>query len=185
MIAALAGRRIDPANAARPRFPEENVTLVRDRLRRVLAERGVRALVSSAACGADLIGQDLARELHVSRSVVLPFSPEVFRKKSVTDRPGDWGPVFDATIVDLREAPDGLVVLDQPLNEASAQLAYARTNEALLDLTARLAQRAEPRERPLAIAVWDGESRGPDDLTDQFMREARSRGFEVAEVLTL
>src|SRR5689334_3365039 len=54
MIVALAGRRVDKSDAQEPRFPLRNVDLVRTRTRELLRNKDATALVSSAACGADL-----------------------------------------------------------------------------------------------------------------------------------
>jgi hypothetical protein len=81
MIIALAGRRMDPAEAKEPRFPLRNVESVRT--------GGSRR-----------------------RRVILPFERRRFRETSVTDRPGDWGPLYDQVIgsggdlVILRNEPD-------------------------------------------------------------------------------
>jgi len=63
MIIALAGRRVDSADAKDPRFPLGNVERVRRLARAVLEEKGATALVSSAACGADLIALSEAGQL--------------------------------------------------------------------------------------------------------------------------
>ena len=57
---ALAGRRVDAADASEPRFPLASVPLVRDRLHAFFTERPAAALVSSAACGADLVALEVA-----------------------------------------------------------------------------------------------------------------------------
>ncbi len=35
------------------------------------------------------------------------------------------------------------------------------------------------------VIVWEGQSRGPDDLTDRFAASARSRGLTVKKILTI
>ena len=110
-VIALAGRRIDAAGAGSIRFPLEAVPLVRQRVGDLLRQEGARALVCSAACGADLIALEEAGRLGMRRRVVLPFAPAQFRNTSVIDRPGHWGPLFDRVIEDVRSAGD-LVVLD-------------------------------------------------------------------------
>src|SRR5947209_320182 len=95
MVIALAGRRIDAPNAETPRFPLENREKVGNRIRDFLAEHGATALVCSAACGADLLALEAAEELGLRRRILLPFAPDRFRATSVTDRPGEWGPLFD------------------------------------------------------------------------------------------
>src|SRR5689334_9119389 len=109
-VIALAGRRIDAPGAEPPRFPLGNVPLVRRRLAALLSAEHAAVLVCSAACGADLIALQEAERLGLRRRIVLPFPPERFRKTSVTDRPGDWGPVFDR-LVAAAEAAGDLVIL--------------------------------------------------------------------------
>src|SRR5215471_3104187 len=90
-VVALAGRRIDVVGETNPRFPLECVPVVRERIREVLQKTRARVLVCSAACGADLLGMEVARELGMGVQVILPTARRTFRKTSVVDRPGDWG----------------------------------------------------------------------------------------------
>src|SRR4029453_11245478 len=83
----------------------------RRRIDDALVRHGAIALVTSAACGADLLALSSAADLRLRRRVVLPFAPELFRHPSVTDRPVDWGPVFDETLLQLQAAGD-LLILD-------------------------------------------------------------------------
>ena len=128
MIIALAGRRVDTADTKDTRFPLRNVETVRVRARAVLQEKGATALVSSAACGADLIALSEAGQLGLRRRVILPFERSRFRETSVTDRPGDWGLLYDY-ILDAVEAAGDLVVLEC----GSDDEAYAAANRAILD----------------------------------------------------
>src|SRR5438552_4042532 len=95
IIVALAGRRID-AEGAPARFPLDQAPRVRERLDALLLELRPAALVCSAACGADLLALEAAAALNIPARIVLPFEPGRFRTSSVVDRPGDWGPRFDA-----------------------------------------------------------------------------------------
>jgi hypothetical protein len=74
------------------------VPAVRQRLVDMLAAERAAVLVCSAACGADLVALEAAERLGLRRRIVLPFAAERFRTTSVTDRPGDWGPLFDRMI---------------------------------------------------------------------------------------
>jgi hypothetical protein len=106
MIIALAGRRVDAPGAKPPRFPLQNVDLVRMRVRVMLEARAAKVVVCSAACGADLIALSEAGSLGLRRRVVLPFDRKRFRDTSVTDRPGGWGPVYDQVLDDVETAGD-------------------------------------------------------------------------------
>jgi hypothetical protein len=178
MIIALAGRRVDSANSKPPRFPLENVEPVGIGVRALLNESGATVLVSSAACGADLIALSEAGHLGLRRRVILPFERGRFRETSVTDRPGDWGPLYDR-ILDSVQAAGDLVVLAN----ASAHEAYGAANCAILDEAMDLAREAQ--EPATAVLVWDGVSRGEHDLTEEFGAEARRRGLSVTEVRTI
>jgi hypothetical protein len=62
---------------------------------------------------------------------------------------------------------------------------YARVTTAILDEALRLAQRARSSQTEiLAVAVWDGVARGPDDLTALFLQQAPAHGLQVREILT-
>lgn len=178
MILALAGRRIDAAGDSPPRFPVQNIERVSRALRDLLSRDNVSALVSSAACGADLIALSEAGKLGVRRRVVLPFGRERFRKDSVVDRPGEWGGLFDAVLSDL-EAMGDVVVIEVPNG------ADAFTTASLRILDEAVAIGKERREMVAAAMVWDGVPRGDDDYTAAFGKEARRRGIEVLEISTL
>jgi hypothetical protein len=178
MIIALAGRRIDAVDSAPPRFPLQNIELVRKRVRAMLEARQATALVSSAACGADLIALSQAGSLGLRRRVVLPFERERFRKSSVTDRPGDWGPLYDK-LIDEVDARGDLVVL----RDMAEETAYSLANQVILDEAVSL---SGALDEPAAVAlVWDGLSRGPGDSTEEFGAEARKRGLSVLEIKTI
>lgn len=176
-VAALAGRRVD-APGARPRFPSANLLQVRASIQQELERLGVRTLVCSAACGADLLALAVAGELGIRRRAILPTGPASFRRTSVEDRPGDWGVLFDRIITEVRERDD-LVTLDDRGDETQQ---YFRTNTRILDDAQQIA--AETHAEAVAIAVWDGQSRGEPDVTDAFRREARRRGLRVIEIST-
>jgi hypothetical protein len=175
-VIALAGRRIDPPDARIRRFPLEAVDRVSSVIWREIVASGATNFVSSAACGADLIGLQVASQLGLHRHVVLPFDRDRFRETSVADRPGDWAPVFDRAIDSLE--PGDLTVL----GASESGRAWEVASHAILDRAVALAGRPD---RVLAIVVWDGASRGQGDVTAGFEVEARQRGMRIAEVRTL
>jgi len=177
MIIALAGRRVDAPDAKDARFPLQNVAQVRERVSKLL-KTDVAAVVSSAACGADLIAQSEAGTLGLRRRVVLPFARQRFRETSVVDRPGDWGPVYDRVIDEVAAAGDLVVLPPGPDDQA-----YAAANHAILEEALALARTLHQPVK--AILVWDGASRGDNDLTEAFGTEARKRGLAVTDVPTL
>jgi len=176
-VAALAGRRIDAPGADVARFPLHRRAAVMHDIADLLRRDGVDLLISSAACGADLAAIDAAMALGVRCGIVLPFARARFRATSVVDRPGDWGEVFDRA---LAYAEAHGFVRELPQGDAD-DAAYARTNEVILDE----AQRAAAPQRPIAVVVWEGRSRGNGDLSAHFLERARRAGLEQRTVLTL
>lgn len=178
MIIALAGRRVDSAEAKTPRFPLSNVEVVRTRIRIVLQQKNASALVSSAACGADLIALAEAGRMGLRRRVILPLERGRFRETSVTDRPGDWGPLYDRVIDAVEAAGDLTVLQREPSGDA-----YSAANTTILDEALALAQAVH--QPAAALLVWDGISREGHDLTEEFGMEARRQGLEITEVRTI
>src|SRR6185295_18726756 len=178
MVIALAGRRPD-APGAPPRFPPANIALVAERLRRLFRLEGATAVVSSAACGADLIALREAGTLKARLRVVLPFGRQEFRALSVTDRPGDWGDTFDRIIDEVSQAGALSMLSGRPNDDA----AYAAANVAILDAAQALGR--QTGQEVCAVVVWEGKSRGEGDLTEAFAQAARERGWRILEVLTL
>ncbi|MBV9762270.1 MAG: hypothetical protein JO340_17050 [Acidobacteriaceae bacterium] len=176
MVIALAGRRIDAPRARELRFPIRRETLVAARIRRFFEERKASALVSSAACGADLLALEIAGQLSLRRRVVLPFPPSRFRETSVEGCPGDWGPRYDRVLSTVHD----VMVLGYQENDPSS---YRRANQVILEEAAALARGL--RQPSCAVAVWDGHSRGSDDATAQFLSVARASCFDIAEIQTL
>jgi hypothetical protein len=180
-VVALAGRRID-AEGAPPRFPLDQAPPVSKRLDRLLRQLRPAALVCSAACGADLLALEAAAALKVPVTIVLPFAPDRFRETSVVDRPGEWGPRFDAVLSRATGAAGRIHVL---ASRSEDDEAYVAATDAILDEAQRLAREMASGENELvAIVVWDGVSRGEGDLTDYFRRSARRRGFRLRRIST-
>jgi hypothetical protein len=180
-VVALAGRRVDVEGTDPPRFPLGNVPLVRERLAQLLVAEHAVAVVSSAACGADLIALEEAERLGLRRRIVLPFPPDRFRDTSVIDRPGHWSPVFDRLIAAARDAGD-LVVLDASAHAGDA--AYAAANEAIIQEAQALAYDGEAR-RLLAVVIWEGAKRSGSDSTEGFRKLAAKAGIVQRSVVTL
>jgi hypothetical protein len=179
MIIALAGRRIDAGDAESARFPLKNVVLVQQKLDALFGREAATALVSSGACGADLVALTVAGARQMRRRVVLPFARDEFRTSSVTDRPGDWGPVYDRVLAELDKTGDVVTLA----GHAAGDAAYAAANDAILQEAATLAR--QDTTEVVAVLVWDGTPRGATDMTVAFGEDARKRGCRVEEVNTL
>jgi hypothetical protein len=178
MIIALAGRRIDAEDSEERRFPLEMKDIVYERIKELFYQKDVTVLVSSAACGADLLALKAAKELKIEQHIILPFERGRFRKTSVIDRPGDWGELFDE-ICDDAERGGNLIVLKGFENDETK--AYSVVTAKILDYAKSL-QAGE--EKVLAVAVWDGKPKNKGDETAAFIEKAEMKNFEVASIST-
>jgi hypothetical protein len=180
MIVALAGRRIDAENAEAKRFPLNAVSSVKEKLKNFFREKKVTHLVSSGACGADLIAHEAALEMGIVRTIILPFDPEVFRKTSVTDRPGNWGKIYDNLIADVVKS-NHLVNLKYGEGDKGA---YEKTNHEILNTIERLRNHGGKGDA-MVLVVWEGKPRGEGDSTYGLLQEAKKRSLKTDEINTL
>jgi hypothetical protein len=180
MVVALAGRRVDAAGAKEGRFPAEpeSIERVRGRIRAVLIDSSAIALVSSAACGADLLALEQAGMLSLRRKIVLPYGQAKFRVTSVNDRPGNWGLLFDTVLSEV-DAKGDLTVL-QP--EVGSE-AFIEANHTIIENAMALG--ADLRCPVGAVRVWEGKGRRGVDLTEEFGLYAQKRGIPIIDVLTV
>lgn len=181
MIVITAGRRVDAADASAERFPLRNAGEVAERVRDRLRDLSAQTLVCSAACGADLIALKEARALGIRLRIVLPFEPDSFRRTSVVDRPGnsvwDWGLLYDESIR-VAKNRDDLIVL---ASGDDATAAYLAANERIVEEARNLAADGDVT----ALIIWEGGSRGEDDVTAELMARAEQAGIPIEEVITL
>lgn len=179
MIIVLAGRRIDAPDAEERRFPLAMKDTVYTKILKFFRKNNITALVSSAACGADLLAQKAARKLNLEQHIILPFERERFRETSVTDRPGDWGRLFDE-ICDEVEEKGNLIVLEGFKDEEKA---YSAVTTGILNQAESLRKTAE-NENILAVVVWEGKAKDEQDETAAFAEKAKARNIEVKKILT-
>ena len=157
---------MDAADAEVPRFPASEVAKVRREIEELFSKEKPLAVVSSAACGADLIVLAVAESAGIERYVLLPSQPAEFRKTSVTDRPGNWGDVYDKVLktskVEILKVPEG-------------QQGYLKTNLKLLDRGQALAR--EHSASAEALVVWNKETRVPTMSPRTFWRRRNDAEF--------
>ncbi|HEY0758364.1 MAG TPA: hypothetical protein VGD59_03810 [Acidisarcina sp.] len=178
MVIALAGRRIDAEGSSAPVFPLANIEAVARSLHTLFQQQSVKVLVSSAACGADLLALEAAGQLGIRRRIILPFDRAIFRSTSVTDRPGEWGRVFDRALAAVDAKSDLVDLRLAPGQDAT----YLQANKEILRECVALA--AALRYPAAAALVWNGRAREGDDITNAFGEDARSLGLPVFEVST-
>lgn len=175
-VAALAGRRIDSKDSGKKRFPLTEAENVAKKLFQHFQNEKVKHLFCSAACGADIIAIEVANELGIPCTIVIPFTRKIFKKTSVLDRPGDWGDRFDRLINTVQEN-NKLIQLGFNPDDVTA---FSKTNSWILSnaLKSELPQK-------LAFVVWEGQPRGNDDFTAEFLDSAHSQGFKTKSILTI
>jgi hypothetical protein len=179
MIIALAGRRIDASDTEEKRFPLELKDIVYERIREFFREHNAKILVSSAACGADLLALKAARELGIEQYIILPFGRGRFRETSVTDRPGDWGELFDE-VCDEVESKKRLIVLKGFEDDEKA---YSAVTTKILE-TAQSFRKSLENADVLALVVWEGTAKDETDETAAFIEKAGTQNIVVKEILT-
>lgn len=179
MIVALAGRRIDAEDAAEPRFPAENIEKIKEKLGLFFIEKKPDWLVSSGACGADLIALGVAGELEINRKLILPFNAETFRSTSVVDRPGDWGMLFDKIYGELKKESN---VIDFGYDKDKDDV-YEKANFDILNAADNISRAASSSsDKKIAIIIWEGRPKDSGDTTDHFRQEAVKRSYEILEI---
>jgi hypothetical protein len=179
-VLAVAGRRIDAPDASAPRFPSQNVARVERELAALFEAHPIRAVVGSAACGADILILEAARQRGLRTHIILPFDAARFRETSVVDRGGDWGPRYDLALAHAQREGRVIVIAATPGIDDDA---YARATEVIFEQTLELAR--ELRCAPAALAVWDQNPRSSADATQQFLDLAKQHEFECLELSTL
>ena len=182
MVVALAGRRIDPPNADVPRFPLKNKALVKERIRLFFREHQVSVLCCSASCGADLLALEACFEAAIPYWIVLPFDPQTFKKKSVTDRPGNWVSIYNKVIKEAKEK-ERLIILGL---ESSIEDSFKKVNEMMLAQAKWLHSTISNGENGLAaLVIWEGHAKSQGDFTEHFRTIAQKEGFSVSFIDTL
>lgn len=179
-VAAVAGRRIDAPDADEPRFPESAVPRVASEVTTFFANHGLRTVVASAACGADLVALEAAAKLGIRTVIVLPFDRVRFRNTSVVDRGAAWGPRYDAAVA-RADQHGAVITLDG--GEGSDDDAYATATARIIEEATRLA-RADSGSA-VAVAIWDNRPRTTTDATRDFVEQARVAGMSTVTVATL
>ncbi len=181
MVIALAGRRIDAPDPKVNRFPLMNVDKVREDIRKFFTSIRPAALACSGACGADLLALEAAGSLGIRRSMVLPFDQALFKSTSVTDRPGDWGNLFDKICKEVA-GEEKIQVLGYAENDDAA---YLKTNVDILKKAEVLADKYGVSNDIMAVIVWEGRAKDKDDATEHFKNAAQKKNFKVEEINTI
>jgi hypothetical protein len=170
-VALFTGHLVDAPDRKPPRFPESKAPAVRTQLAARLKALNIKYGFSSAARGADLLFiEELLKQGGTAR-VILPFSAAAFAKTSVGH---GWDDRFRAALenpkVTVRELPTASPSADE---EAEA---YRHCNHAIQEEALHFA--ALLGEKPVLVAVWDGNPGAGDGGTAQFIQEWQKTGYD-------
>lgn len=162
MIVASSGRR--PGSE----FPEANVDLMTDRLARLMTNVRPRAVVVSAAAGADLLVARAAIRARAMVHVVIPSDIATFRSTSVADKGSTWAETYDL-VIQWAADHGTLIELGLPDNEQSYLLA--------VDHIVSSAEAEAEHEEVVALGVWGGARATGFDATRYFAEATSLRGW--------
>ncbi len=157
-VVIFTGHMIDRPGRPRQRFPEPLVDRVAATLREWIGRQGEVIGFSSAACGSDILFQEIVHELGGGTHVLLPYEEESFCRESVEraeppvpipGRPSWRGRFHDVL------ARASHVVLASAEKMRSDGISYTYTNEIMHGLALIKAQQLDTEL--VGLAVWDGQ----------------------------
>lgn len=151
-IFVFSGHMIDMPGTVQQRFPVHCEAQVRQSIRQYLADADFCIAYCSAACGADIIFLEEVLEKGGEINIVLPFSTEVFKQKSVDLIAGsDWAERFDKVI----NKASRVVSLAQHNPEIEFPV-YDFTNRFIFGMAQNRAAIIDSKVH--CFSVWDGVS---------------------------
>ena len=174
-VLIFTGHMIDQPERPTPRFPTASEAVVRDVIRTRLTALQPVAAYGSAACGADILCLELARELGAETHIVLPFPPAEFRRASVDFAAGDWSERFERVIA---VADSVTICSDHHARGSVATFDYA--NQILTGMGVLRAQLLDTDLR--ALAVCDPSASGMPGGAAALAALWQERGLAVEHV---
>ncbi|MFO1101424.1 MAG: hypothetical protein U1E20_00805 [Methylocystis sp.] len=166
----FTGHRVDAPDRAKSRFPPRLVDAAGRAIGKAIDELSPAHCIASASRGGDILFLEACRARGIPSTIVLPFSPDEFERRSVAGvSEGDWVARYRSLIASTR--PERLIVL----NLVAEPDPYRACNLAIL----KRAQAASP-SAPLLLALWDGEGGdGPGGSADMVERVRKAGGRAV------
>jgi len=148
-VCVFSGHMLDKPDRETARLQPADIDRVQSEISDYFDSNQIGVTYSSAACGSDILFLEEAIRRGVESIIVLPFSPEDFKKSSVSFAGPDWEQRFDNVL----NAASNIINLDDDAS-APGTIAYTYTNK-YLDGAAMLRARALETEA-CCLVVWDG-----------------------------
>lgn len=172
-IVVCAGHMFDKVDRAKPRFPFRAEEMVRQEIKKRLADMEAQVGFCSLACGTDMLFAEAILERGGEVNIVLPFNKEDFRLASVDVVPDvDLGARFEKIL----ENAATVTVLTET-GRATEAAAYDYCNQVLIGLSLLKAQFLGIDVKP--FAVWNGAPGDGRGGTEGFVNFWRQRQFHV------
>ena len=175
-VVAFSGHMIDAPGRTPPRFPAKDEARVREQVMDRMAALSPAAVYGSAACGADLLFLEAARELGCETHVVLPFPAQAFRGTSVDYAGADWAGRFERA---LAAADSVTIASDHAARGSTATFDYA--NLVLTGMALLRARLLDTSMRALAVHAPDGNTLGGG--TASVLAAWKERGLDTDVVV--
>lgn len=180
----FTGHMIDQPGRKDPRFPPQAETRVRTAIHEAIAsirsaQPGSIIGLAGAACGGDLLFQEVCAKMGIATEVLLALPVADFVAESVAPAGSEWVQRFHALLanrgsenVKILSAQDGLI-------QGETTNVWQRTNLWVLEQAVALAP-----ERTL-LALWDGKTGDGPGGTEHFIQLAHRFGVRVAPVIDM
>jgi class 3 adenylate cyclase/tetratricopeptide (TPR) repeat protein len=176
-VCVFSGHMLDRADQETSQFQLADIDRVQLEIRHFFDTTLIGVAYSSAACGSDILFLEEASNRGIESIIVLPFSPEDFKKSSVSFAGLDWEKRFDKVV---SSASNVINLDDDPT--APGSIAFTYTNR-YLDGVALLRARALETET-CCLAVWNrsGSRMGGGTAEIASHWEARSADLSVIDI---
>jgi class 3 adenylate cyclase/tetratricopeptide (TPR) repeat protein len=176
-VCVFSGHMLDKADQETPRFQLEDIERIQSEIRNFFDSTSIGVTYSSAACGSDILFLEEAARRGIESIIILPFSPEDFKKSSVSFAGQDWEMRFDKV---LKSASNVINLDDDPT--APGSIAFTYTNRYLDGLSLLRARILETET--CCLTVWDSSKSqiggGTSEIASHW--EARSTDLSVIGV---
>jgi class 3 adenylate cyclase/tetratricopeptide (TPR) repeat protein len=150
-VAVFSGHMIDRPDRTTPRFPAARAATVKRTIQKWVTDNDAFVGYSSAACGADLLFQQVIQEFGGESRIILPYDYDKFRKDSVAFAGDDWLAIFDEVLENATQ-----VTIPSPQRSQGDGVSYDYANQVVHGLASiRAAELQSNSGNPIGLVVWN------------------------------